>query len=202
MSAAFYECLGTDPFYYSAHPGLLTRRFSPPSIILSVRPQHWLDCWFMTTASRSLLKDSLAHSLVFFRSASKQGRFQAPHAHAHAYAHRMTVKSTIFSRLRSIRLPSNRPRPRPRPHPPSIVHPYNLTQARNIILHTSYLLRTKLIHIHYIISRLQSIVLHPCPNNAPSRSSSGCFERHSTPIAVVDRHPRPEPSPFNVFSTE
>jgi hypothetical protein len=116
------------------------------------------------------------------------------------YAHRMTVKSTIFSRLRSTRLPSNRPRPRP--HPPSIVHPYNLTQARNIILHTSHLLRTKLIHIHYIISRLQSIVLRPCPNNAPSRSSSGCFERHSTLIAVVDRHPRPEPSSFNVFSAE
>jgi hypothetical protein len=101
------------------------------------------------------------------------------------------TSSTIFSRLHSTQL--NRQVTVPVPvAPQSLIYPtlpYPTSIQLNtgeeyhtshFTLHTSHLLRTKLIHIHYILSRLQSIVLRPCPNNAPSRSSSGCFESQGT----------------------
>jgi hypothetical protein len=92
------RCLKGGSFHYSAHP---------------------INCWFMTTASRSLLKDSLAHSLVFS---------PVPDAQAQAHAHRMTdvVHHFLSTPLHSTQPPSNRPRPRRSaiPHLPYPTLPY------------------------------------------------------------------------------
>jgi hypothetical protein len=169
----------------------------------------------MTTASRSLVKDSLAHSLVFFsKQASKQARPVpgAPKPMPHAPSD--DPSSTIFSRLdstplNSTRLPSNRP-PSLR-NPPSTIYFHTQLNTGEEYHSSHFTLHTS--HFTLASNQVDSYPLHRIDGYNQSSSVHVRTTRLLDPLAAALRggtaHPTllstgtraPEPSSFNVFTT-